>query len=55
MLICAALCALGGVVSFVTIRSVRSHPAPADVPFSCLLTGPPQGEPARIADGQQPA
>lgn len=54
MLICAALCALGGVVSFVTIRSPRSHPTSDDVPFSCSLTGPPAGEPARIAAGGRP-
>jgi EmrB/QacA subfamily drug resistance transporter len=50
MLICAALCASGGVVSFVAIRSPRSSPATEIVPFSCPMTGPPQGELARIAD-----
>jgi EmrB/QacA subfamily drug resistance transporter len=55
MLICAALCALGGVVSFVAIRSPRTHPAPDETPFSCPMTGPPQGELARYANGTQAA
>jgi hypothetical protein len=56
MLISAAMCALGGVVSFFTIRSIRPPAVPdADaVPFSCPLTGPPQGALARTADGQPP-
>ncbi len=52
MLISAAMCALGGVVSFFTIRSIRPAVVPEDVPFSCSLTGPPLGALARTADGQ---
>jgi EmrB/QacA subfamily drug resistance transporter len=54
MLISAAMCALGGVVSFVTIRSTRAVPHPDEVPFSCPLIGPPQGALARVADGRPP-
>jgi MFS family permease len=54
MLISAAMCALGGVVSFFTIRSTRPPAVPDAVPFSCPLTGPPQGALARTADGQSP-
>ena len=54
MLICAAMCAAGGLVSFLTIRAPRARPVPEDVPFSCPLTGPPQGEVARLADGPSP-
>jgi EmrB/QacA subfamily drug resistance transporter len=52
MLISAAMCALGGVVSFFTIRSIRPAAVPEDVPFSCSLIGPPQGALARAAEGQ---
>jgi MFS family permease len=51
MLISAAMCALGAVVSFFTIRSIRPAAVPMDVPFSCSLTGPPQGELARVTQG----
>jgi MFS family permease len=54
MLISAAMCALGGVVSFFTIRSTRPAVVPEDVPFSCSLTGPPLGALAGTADGQSP-
>ncbi|MGP0031590.1 MAG: MFS transporter [Acidimicrobiales bacterium] len=50
MLICAALCAVGGLVSFVTIRAPRCHRVPDGVAYSCALTGPPQGDLARIGD-----
>jgi EmrB/QacA subfamily drug resistance transporter len=53
MWICAAACACGGVISFIFIRSPRSHPTPDGAPFSCPMTGPPPGELARIADGQR--
>jgi EmrB/QacA subfamily drug resistance transporter len=54
MWICAAACACGGVVSFVALRTPHAHPAADNPPFSCLLTGPPQGGLAGIIGGQQP-
>ncbi len=54
MLICAAMCAAGGLVSFLTIRAPRARPAHEDVPFSCSLTGPPLGDIARLADDPSP-
>jgi len=50
MLICAGLCALGGLVSFITIRSPKSPTIRADVPFCCPMTGPPASDLA-AADG----
>ncbi len=50
MLICAGLCALGGLVSYVTIRSPKRPAIRTEVPFCCPMTGPGATELA-IASG----
>jgi hypothetical protein len=44
MTIAAALCAAGGLLSWLAIRN--PEPEPADHPMSCPLSAPPPGRPA---------
>ena len=46
MIIAAALCAAGGLLSWLAIRNPEPEPRPEEHPLSCPLSAPPPGRPA---------